>query len=222
VNIGIGKFLRDGPTQASIEGAFRRVTAAVSAGFQREHREDGTHTDITADGLTISSDVAQVTVASHDSTFTTASPDVTSGASVTATGPGGLSIAATHASGALRFYAGGSSQRFGVSAGGDMTIGTTPNVFVNTATPSVTAGGGTGAQVLRGNNSAFLIGTGSTASTTVTVTFGGAGFSDIPICQVTPAAAGADPYISAVNSTTITITYVSATNLGLHVTCLGY
>jgi hypothetical protein len=222
VRIGIGKFLRDGPTQASIEGAFRRVTAAVSAGFQREHKEDGTHTEITADGLTISSDVAQASLATHDSTFTTASPDVQSGTSLTSTGAGGLSIAATHASGALRFYAGGSSQRFGVSSGGNMTIGTAPNVFVNTATPSVTAGGGTGASVLRGNNSAFLVGSGSTASTTVTITFGGSGFSDIPICQVTPSLTGADPYINAVNSTSIQINYASSTNLGLHVTCLGY
>jgi hypothetical protein len=53
VNIGIGKFLRDGLTQAGIESAFRRVTAAISAGFSREHREDGTHTDVTATTLTV-------------------------------------------------------------------------------------------------------------------------------------------------------------------------
>jgi hypothetical protein len=53
VNIGIGKFLRDGMTQAGIESAFRRVTAAISAGFLREHKEDGTHSDVSLTTLTV-------------------------------------------------------------------------------------------------------------------------------------------------------------------------
>jgi hypothetical protein len=56
VKIGIGKFLRDGLTLAGIESAFRRVTAAITAGFQIEHKEDGTHKAITASAITITED----------------------------------------------------------------------------------------------------------------------------------------------------------------------
>jgi len=58
VNVGIGKFLRDGLTQAGIESAFRRTVAAITAGFQIEHKENGTHRDITANSLTVTADTA--------------------------------------------------------------------------------------------------------------------------------------------------------------------
>ncbi len=58
MNVGIGKFLRDGLTQAGIESAFRRVVAAITAGFQIEHKEDGTHKAITATAITITEDAA--------------------------------------------------------------------------------------------------------------------------------------------------------------------
>lgn len=56
MKIGTGTFLKNGTTKESIESALRRVTAAITAGFQREHREDGTHTDVTATSVTVGAD----------------------------------------------------------------------------------------------------------------------------------------------------------------------
>lgn len=56
MNLGIGRFLRDGFTQEGVERAFRRVVAGVTAGFLIEHKEDGTHSAVTADSLTLGSD----------------------------------------------------------------------------------------------------------------------------------------------------------------------
>ena len=53
MNIGIGTFLKNGVTKESIESALRRIVAAIMAGFQVEHREDGTHSDVTCDTLTV-------------------------------------------------------------------------------------------------------------------------------------------------------------------------
>lgn len=53
MKIGMGKFLADGLSLEGVEKALRRVTAAITTGFAREHREDGTHTDVTADSLTV-------------------------------------------------------------------------------------------------------------------------------------------------------------------------
>jgi hypothetical protein len=56
VNIGVGKFLRDGLTLAGIESAFRRLVAGILGGWSVEHNEDGTHGTITVDGITITDD----------------------------------------------------------------------------------------------------------------------------------------------------------------------
>jgi hypothetical protein len=56
VKIGMGTFLKNGVTKESIESGFRRVTAAISAGFAREHRDDGTHTDVTTTSVTVGTD----------------------------------------------------------------------------------------------------------------------------------------------------------------------
>jgi hypothetical protein len=94
VNIGMGKFLRNGLTAESIESALRRIVAAVTAGFAREHREDGTHTDVTADTI----DVAGTAAIGDDATVTgdltvanetIVLSETTSGGTVTgANGPG--------------------------------------------------------------------------------------------------------------------------------------
>jgi hypothetical protein len=61
VKIGMGTFLKSGTTKESIESALRRLTSAVTGGFEREHREDGTHKDVTADSATIAGDVLLTT-----------------------------------------------------------------------------------------------------------------------------------------------------------------
>ena len=58
MKIGIGRFLKDGLTREGIESAFRRVTAAVTAGFAREHNDDGTHKAVTVEGLTVADNTA--------------------------------------------------------------------------------------------------------------------------------------------------------------------
>lgn len=56
MKVGIGRFLKDGLTRESVESALRRMTAAITAGFAREHREDGTHAAITADSIALDDD----------------------------------------------------------------------------------------------------------------------------------------------------------------------
>ena len=58
------------------------------------------------------------------STFTTSGPDLSDGMNVHWNGPSGMSIAATHASGAIRFYTGGSTERLKIAADGSLTSGT--------------------------------------------------------------------------------------------------
>lgn len=56
MNIGIGTFIRDGFTRATVEQAFRRLAAAVSAGWLIQHKEDGTHRAVTADSIAVTGD----------------------------------------------------------------------------------------------------------------------------------------------------------------------
>jgi hypothetical protein len=58
VNLGIGTFLKNGLTKESIESAMRRTAAAITGGFLIQHKEDGTHTDVTADTVQVGSDPA--------------------------------------------------------------------------------------------------------------------------------------------------------------------
>ena len=53
MNVGIGTFLKDGLTKESIESALRKLAAAVVGGFQVQHKEDGTHTNVTLTTLEI-------------------------------------------------------------------------------------------------------------------------------------------------------------------------
>ena len=74
----------------------------------------------------LSTDIASVGVLDgYSSTYTTANQSVQSGVLLGATAAGGLSIAATHASGAIRFYSGGSTLRGQFSAAGNLLINTT-------------------------------------------------------------------------------------------------
>lgn len=129
MKIGIGKFLKDGLTQASIESAFRRVVAGVTAGFLIEHAEDGTHGDVTADSVTadsVTTDTATVdsvtagTVTADEVNVIgslgtlSLTPDggnlggiLTNSAVFETDNAAGLSIAATTSAAPILFYAGG-------------------------------------------------------------------------------------------------------------------
>lgn len=53
MNLGAGKFLRDGLTLAGIESALRRLVAGITAGWSVEHNEDGTHHDVTVTSIVV-------------------------------------------------------------------------------------------------------------------------------------------------------------------------
>lgn len=55
------------------------------------------------------------------STFTTSGPSVANGGSLIAENAGGLSIGAVHASGVIRFYTGGTTERGQIETGGGLT-----------------------------------------------------------------------------------------------------
>ena len=80
--------------------------------------------------ITVGSDVAAngVVLQYFSSTFTTSGSNVASGALINSQGVGGLSIQAENASGAIRFYSGGITER--------MLINTTGRVYMNTAVGS--------------------------------------------------------------------------------------
>jgi hypothetical protein len=115
-------------------------------------------------------------------------------------------------------------QRPGRSAGasnavGDWIVGASSHIFVSPGTESVTAGGGSGAAVTRGVDSAFTLFSGSTASTTMTVTFAHT-FSTIPTCIVHDNAAKAASF-SNITTGQIDLAYTSATGIVITVVCFG-
>jgi hypothetical protein len=61
----------------------------------------------------------------YSSTWSTTGPHVASGASLYNAVSGGISIGATHASGVIRFYTGGSTERMRILASGGVSIGDT-------------------------------------------------------------------------------------------------
>jgi len=66
-----------------------------------------------------------LTLRAYSTTFTTSGLDIAASALVRGNEAGGLSIAATNASGAIRFYSGGSSERMRLDTSGNVGIGTT-------------------------------------------------------------------------------------------------
>jgi hypothetical protein len=75
--------------------------------------------------LNVASDTVTVALNSLASTWTTSGVNLQSGSALSANGSGGLSVAATHASGAVRFYAGGSTENMRVDTTGNVGIGST-------------------------------------------------------------------------------------------------
>ena len=72
--------------------------------------------------------------------YTTSTWDVQAGAALSGTGAGGLSVVASHASGAIRFYAGGTAIRWGINAAGDFTLGPSAKIADSSGTPTCGAG----------------------------------------------------------------------------------
>lgn len=92
----------------------------------------------------------------YSSTFTTAGREVANGALIEASRAGGMSIAAINASGAIRFYTGGTTERWRMDSGGSFIGMAAANVIrTNTSDGSDSAyisinGGGSGDNTARG------------------------------------------------------------------------
>ena len=155
------------------------------------------------------------------SAFTTSGINVANGALLGAGRAGGLNLAATDAAGAIRFYTGGTTQRFGINADGDWLRGST--ISYSAGTPTISSGFGTGSPSIAGTDSAFEITLGTGASTTGVVQFGHA-FAADPICVAmgqTSGGLGDITFTAGGVGTTKGLTYSSASSTKIHVLCFG-
>lgn len=158
-------------------------------------------------------------VYSFSSTFTPSGANFANGTLVQANGAGGMTLQAQDAAGSLRFFTGGSSQRFGVNAAGDFTFGTSAHLMFSNGTPAIASGFGP-SPTIAGTDYAFVVSTGNTASATGVVNFGHT-FSAAPVC-IAAGPAAANPIAAASTTTAVTLTYISSTLQTIGVHCTGY
>lgn len=153
--------------------------------------------------------------------FTTSNEQVASGGLLQAEDAGGLSIAATSGSGALRFYTGGTAVRWGVNAAGDFTYGASSHISDSVGTPARASGCG-GGTTIAGTDYAFIMTKSTGTDTTCVVTFGHT-WSTTPICTVS-VVLGNVPVLTVVPSTlNITLGYASsAAAESFQVLCRSY
>lgn len=152
--------------------------------------------------------------------YTTGSYDVQASVGLTADGAGGLSVAATNGSGAIRFYSGGTSLRFGINAAGDWLKGTT--IMDSTGTPTINSGFGASPSIA-GTDYAFVVTHGTGALTSGTVAFGHA-FATAPICTASTSTTSVSTAISSPTTTTVGVNLSGAGGVGdkVYVHCRGY
>jgi hypothetical protein len=129
-----------------------------------------------------------------------------------------LSIAANQPTGALRFYTGGATQRWGINASGDLTFGPSSHVAWSNGTPTVTSGGGTGPTVT-GTDSLMFVSVGTGANSSITIGFGHA-FANAPVCVPVSNSTGRDIFVNT-STTSITWFYGSSASFGFQAICLG-
>ncbi len=169
-----------------------------------------------------STDTSNVYFKNYSSTFTPSGTALASGGELSSDGAGGLSVAATHASGALRFYAGGTTQRWGINAAGDGTFGTSSHISDSSGTPTIASGFGTGSPSIVGRDYAFQVTIGATGSTTGTVNFGHT-FTTAPVCVAIGNASFTVLQASIPTTTQVTFSYQgSVGGETIQVLCRGY
>lgn len=157
-------------------------------------------------------------IESFSSTFTPTTTKLADGALFAAERAGGLSIAALDAAGTIRFHTGGATQRWGINAAGDFTVGASANIADSTGTPSVGTCGTSPS--ISGTDYALKIITGSTATTACTATFGHT-WSQIPICV---AASGSGNAVTTIvpSVSTVVFQYSSASGQTIYALCRGF
>ena len=119
---------------------------------------------------------------STTSTFTTAGPLVQASTVLAGDGAGGLSLAATHATGAVRIYTGSGTLRATVDAAGNFNLGST-NIMDSPAVPTLTTVTG-GTATIAGRNTAFRIGISTGPVSLIAVAFNMT-YTNIPACVAT-------------------------------------
>lgn len=156
------------------------------------------------------------------STFASSGANFANGTLLQANGAGGLTFQAQDAAGIIRFFTGGSSQRWGINAAGDFTFGTSGNIAFSNGTPSIASGFGTSPAIV-GNDYAFRVTMGTTPANG-TVNFGHT-WSNIPSCSVglvstLGSVVMINPTTSAIGITFATIGNIVAGEL-IYVHCSG-
>ncbi len=156
------------------------------------------------------------------STWTPAGGYLADGSAVDNSGVGGLSLLASNAAGAIRFYTGAvGTPRWGINAAGDLTVGPSSRIADSPGTPSIISGFGTGAAIF-GSDYAFYVSMGSTANTGGSVLFGHPLTGQLPVCVASSGSGVAFAVGTNASSTSVTLTYGSTSGANIYVLCRGY
>lgn len=151
------------------------------------------------------------------SDFTTSGSLMADGTLLYQSGAGGLNLQAANASGAIRFYSGGATLRWGILAAGDLTFGGSSHIALSAGTPTA----GTNCTGVTGTDYAFTSNI-KNNSAPVTVNFGHT-WTNPPICV------GVTEYsVNPVCIDAVTTTYVRFFFNGpgmdsiVYMHCIGY
>ena len=103
--------------------------------------------------------VSVLEIYATSSTYTTSAPYYQDGVTIRASRVGGLSIASTNASGAIRFYTGGSTERWVINSGGDLYPSVTSTYDIGSTSLGLRRIHMTGTDVIYAPNSGSNTGT---------------------------------------------------------------
>lgn len=160
--------------------------------------------------------------ASFSSTFTTAGNAFADGSLLQNNGAGGLSIAANAATGVIRFYTNGATERWRINAAGDLAFGTTPFIYLSAGTPTINSGFGVASgATITGTDNGFTVTLGTVASTAGVVTFGHTMSNVVCTANAETAALNASIALGSVSGSSISFAYTSSASLKIYVVCIG-
>jgi hypothetical protein len=168
---------------------------------------------------------ADAAVRLNSSGFTTSGFNVQGALVLQAGHAGGISIIAQSASGAIRGYTGGTTQRFQYDASGNYILGSGTNITDAVATPTISSGFGAGATVT-GKSYAFVINVGTTPGTTGLINLN-ATYANAAVCTASFATVGLAVGItihpqSTTSTVPITFSVAPPNNALVNVLCRGF
>ena len=115
----------------TVSGFGTNSFSAGGTGFQQITIANSTAGTGNGARLSVQNDLNSMNIQAFSSTYTTAGTQVAGGSEITWAGPGGISISAINASGAIRFYSGGSTERMNIGTTGRVRM---PEVYNVTGT----------------------------------------------------------------------------------------